>query len=40
VREVHSYRDSQEIGIATIYQDRALVDSVSIYRNIFMAARL
>ena len=26
VREVHSYRESQGIGIATIYQDRALVD--------------
>ncbi len=35
-RKITSYRDSQEIGIATIYQDRALVDSVSIYRNIFM----
>jgi len=33
---IGSYRDSQSIGIATIYQDRALVDSVSIYRNIFM----
>jgi len=33
---IGSYRDSQAIGIATIYQDRALVDSVSIYRNIFM----
>jgi simple sugar transport system ATP-binding protein len=36
VRKIASYRDSQELGIATIYQDRALVDSVSIYRNIFM----
>jgi simple sugar transport system ATP-binding protein len=36
VRKITSYRDSQELGIATIYQDRALVDSVSIYRNIFM----
>jgi simple sugar transport system ATP-binding protein len=35
-RRITSYRDSQELGIATIYQDRALVDSVSIYRNIFM----
>ena len=33
---IGSYRDSQNLGIATIYQDRALVDSVSIYRNIFM----
>ncbi len=36
VRHITSYRDSQAFGIATIYQDRALVDSVSIYRNIFM----
>jgi simple sugar transport system ATP-binding protein len=36
VRHITSYRDSQALGIATIYQDRALVDSVSIYRNIFM----
>jgi simple sugar transport system ATP-binding protein len=35
-KRITSYRDSQAIGIATIYQDRALVDSVSIYRNIFM----
>jgi simple sugar transport system ATP-binding protein len=35
-RRITSYRDSQALGIATIYQDRALVDSVSIYRNIFM----
>jgi simple sugar transport system ATP-binding protein len=41
-RRVHigNYRDSQAIGIATIYQDRALVDSVSIYRNIFMGNEL
>ncbi len=36
VQRITSYRDSQALGIATIYQDRALVDSVSIYRNIFM----
>ncbi len=35
-KRITSYRDSQALGIATIYQDRALVDSVSIYRNIFM----
>jgi simple sugar transport system ATP-binding protein len=35
-RRIASYRDSQALGIATIYQDRALVDSVSIYRNVFM----
>jgi simple sugar transport system ATP-binding protein len=33
---ISNYRDSQSLGIATIYQDRALVDNVSIYRNIFM----
>jgi len=33
---INSYRDSLSLGIATIYQDRALVDNVSIYRNIFM----
>jgi simple sugar transport system ATP-binding protein len=37
---INSYRDSQAIGIATIYQDRALVDSVSIFRNIFMGNEL
>jgi simple sugar transport system ATP-binding protein len=40
VRKVHSYRESQGIGIATIYQDRALVDSVSIFRNIFMGSEI
>jgi simple sugar transport system ATP-binding protein len=35
-KHITSYRDSQALGIATIYQDRALVDSVSIYRNVFM----
>jgi len=40
VKQVQSYRDSQGIGIATIYQDRALVDSVSIYRNIFMGSEI
>jgi simple sugar transport system ATP-binding protein len=33
---LNSYRDSQKHGIATIYQERALVDCVSIFRNIFM----
>jgi simple sugar transport system ATP-binding protein len=40
IKQVQSYRDSQGIGIATIYQDRALVDSVSIYRNIFMGSEI
>jgi len=37
---ISNYRDSQALGIATIYQDRALVDTVSIYRNIFMGNEL
>ncbi len=40
VKRIGNYRDSQSLGIATIYQDRALVDSVSIYRNIFMGNEL
>jgi simple sugar transport system ATP-binding protein len=40
VKRITSYRDAQTLGIATIYQDRALVDSVSIYRNIFMGNEL
>ncbi len=39
-KRIGNYRDSQALGIATIYQDRALVDSVSIYRNIFMGNEL
>lgn len=35
-RKINSYKESQELGIATIYQDRALVDCISIYRNMFM----
>ena len=35
-QRISSYKDSQALGIATIYQDRALVDCVSIYRNMFM----
>jgi simple sugar transport system ATP-binding protein len=34
--EIRSYKDSQKYGIATIYQERALVDCMSIYRNIFL----
>jgi len=37
---VNSRRDSQRIGIETIYQDTALVDSLSIVRNIFMGREL
>lgn len=35
-KKINSYKESQALGIATIYQDRALVDCVSIYRNMFM----
>ena len=38
--QVCSRRDSQKIGIETIYQDTALVDSMSIVRNIFMGREL
>jgi simple sugar transport system ATP-binding protein len=37
---VNSRRDSQQIGIETIYQDTALVGSMSIVRNIFMGREL
>jgi simple sugar transport system ATP-binding protein len=37
---VNSRRDSQRIGVETIYQDTALVDSMSIVRNIFMGREL
>jgi simple sugar transport system ATP-binding protein len=37
---VRSRRDSEQIGIETIYQDTALVDSMSIVRNIFMGREL
>jgi simple sugar transport system ATP-binding protein len=32
----HSPRDAYEIGIATVYQDLAIVDLMSIYRNVFL----
>lgn len=35
-----SRRDSERIGIETIYQDTALVDTMSITRNIFMGREL
>lgn len=34
--EIKSPRDSHELGIETIYQDAALVDTMSIMRNIFL----
>jgi simple sugar transport system ATP-binding protein len=32
-----SHADADALGIGTIYQDNALVDAMSIYRNIFLA---
>jgi simple sugar transport system ATP-binding protein len=37
---VKSRRDSERIGIETIYQDTALVDSLSIVGNIFMGREI
>jgi simple sugar transport system ATP-binding protein len=34
--EFHSPRDAYAIGIATVYQDLAIVDLMSIYRNVFL----
>ena len=32
----HSPRDAYDLGIATVYQDLAVVDLMSIYRNVFL----
>jgi simple sugar transport system ATP-binding protein len=32
----HSPRDAYERGVATVYQDLAIVDLMSIYRNVFL----
>jgi simple sugar transport system ATP-binding protein len=32
----HSPRDAYELGVATVYQDLAIVDLMSIYRNVFL----
>ncbi len=37
---LNSRRDSEQLGVETIYQDSALVDSMSITRNIFMGREL
>ena len=34
--EFNSPRDAYELGIATVYQDLAVVDLMSIYRNVFL----
>jgi simple sugar transport system ATP-binding protein len=38
--KLSSRRDSEQLGIETIYQDTALVDTMSITRNIFMGREL
>ncbi len=38
--ELGSRRESAELGIETIYQDAALVDTMSVVRNIFMGREL
>src|SRR5437660_2751283 len=38
--EFNSHADAAELGIETIYQDSALVDSMTIARNIFMGREL
>lgn len=32
----NSPRDAHEVGVATVYQDLAIVDLMSIYRNVFL----
>jgi simple sugar transport system ATP-binding protein len=34
--KISSYADASRLGIETIYQDIALVDSLSVYRNMFL----
>jgi simple sugar transport system ATP-binding protein len=34
--QMHSPRDAYDLGIATVYQELALVDTMSIYRNMFL----
>jgi simple sugar transport system ATP-binding protein len=38
--ELNSHADAAELGIETIYQDSALVDTMTIARNIFMGREL
>jgi len=38
--DLNSHTDAAELGIETIYQDSALVDSMTIARNIFMGREL
>ncbi|MDQ4030155.1 MAG: ATP-binding cassette domain-containing protein [Actinomycetota bacterium] len=32
----HSPRDAYDVGVATVYQDLAIVDLMAIYRNVFL----
>ena len=32
----HSPRDAYDLGVATVYQDLAIVDLMAIYRNVFL----
>lgn len=38
--QLRSRRDSENLGIETIYQDTALVDTMSVTRNIFMGREI
>lgn len=38
--QLNSRRDSERLGIETIYQDTALVDTMSVIRNVFMGREL
>src|SRR5437879_2482378 len=38
--QLNSHADAAELGIETIYQDSALVDSMTIARNIFMGREM
>lgn len=38
--KLKSRRDSEQLGIETIYQDTALVDTMSVTRNIFMGREI
>ncbi|HVO71483.1 MAG TPA: ATP-binding cassette domain-containing protein [Aggregatilineaceae bacterium] len=38
--QLNSRRDSEQLGIETIYQDTALVDTMSVTRNVFMGREI
>lgn len=37
---IHSVKESRELGIETVYQERALADQQSLWRNIFVGREL